>query len=346
MASMTGIVEHAPSLALSAAVASQDFYAVIFSDATAMRMAVGDAAMQQAAGGGLRAVAIDSTTGKIVEHGVLQTVSWVNVAAFATAAWTVLTVLVGKKYLADISARLDSISSGLQSIRSMMENEMEGWLHGTVATLRRHLSELQDEKVSPAYAQGLLSNCLQISREARQRWTSLSLSHAAAVDDVEQLTCRPFMSEDAVLRSAQAVRLLHARAAALDVATQIRAGCEHMQSSLGLATVEGADELKGLAASIVELQASDRKVLKKLTSMVQVGDRPALFGRDKYDTAQRQTLDAAAHLDAATFTGHSYCNSVSTHIRKGFLSNQRITVLLRRSVEGEVTEARMLTRNA
>lgn len=79
---------------------------------------------------------------------------------------------------------------------------MEGWFRGTVITLKRHLTELKDEAVSPSYAQALWSDCLQISREARHRWNSLRLSYSDAVADLEQLSSGPIMSEGAVLRSA------------------------------------------------------------------------------------------------------------------------------------------------
>lgn len=346
LSNMAGMVEHAPTLALSAATASQDVYAVTFTDATALRMAVGDAGMQHASGGGLRAIAVDSSTGKILEHGRLGDVSWLNVAGFATAAWTVLTVLVGKKYLADISSRLDAISTDVQSIKSILENEMEGWLHGMVITLKRHLRELQDEAVGPSYAQALLSDCLQISREARHRWNSLSLSYGDAIAGLEQLTSSPIMSEDAVLRSAAAIRVLHARAAALDVATQIRAGCEHLRSSLGLSTAEGADELHRLATAIEEIRELEAPLQQKLNTMLACGERPVLFGREKFDQAQRHGLESVKAFASAEFTGHRYCETVAKHVRSGFLTGRPITILLRRTESGEVAEARMVSDSA
>jgi hypothetical protein len=340
---MAGMIEHAPALALSAATASQELYSVTFSDATALRMAVGDAVMQHASGGGLRAVAIDSTTGKIVEHGTLSDVSWLNMGGFWTAAWTVLTVLVGKQYLADISTRLDSISTDVQSIKAILEHEMEGWLQGTVITLKRHLKELQDESVSPSYAQALLSDCLQISRQARQRWNSLSLAYGDAFADLEQFTAGPIMGEEAVLRSAGAIRALHARAAALDVATQIRAGCEHLRSSLGLSTTEGADELQSVASAINVLRAREEPLRQKLNSTLANGDRPLLFGRQRFDMAQQTGLEAIKEFGAAEFRGLNYCETVAEHVRAGLLEGQPLTILLRRTDAGEIAEARMVS---
>jgi len=345
LASMAGIVEHAPSLALSAVTAMNDFYEVTFSDATALRMAVGDAAMQQATGGGLRAVAIDSSTGKILEHGTLHDMWWLNAAGFATAAWTILTVVVGKKYLADISTRLDAIATDVQSIKSLMENEMEGWLQGTAITLKRHLRELQDDAVSSSYASALLADCLQISREARHRWKSLNLSYGNARAGLEELMSGRIMSEDDVLRTAGAVQLLHSRAAALDIATQICAGCEHLRSSLGLSTVEGADELTKLADAAEALRVSEGELLKKLNTQLLGGDRPLIIGREKFNQAQRSGFESANSLQSAELTGHTYCEIVANQIRSGLLPGKQITVLLRRMATGEVSEARILTQS-
>ncbi len=339
-----GVLQHAPALALSAATASQDLYSLTFSSGTSLLMAVGDVYMPAASNGCLRAVAIDSATGRIIEHGDLSIAGGLQIASVGVAAWTILTVLVGKKYLHDINQRLDSIETGIQSIKSRLDNQIYGRLCANAGILRRYAWELQDESVSRNHSNSLMNECLTISRITKGDFEAIRLDHSSALNFLDAASNSEKMSEDNVLGSYKAVEEAWSKLRALDFTVNILAGCENLRMSLNFSNEVAACELENLSVEFNKIYLQHERSLKKFADKLARGDKPWIIGKDKFVAAQNQGLKAVNKYKGIPLDGSQYCVAAASAIREKYLSAGPVTLLFNRARSGEIVEARIVNR--
>ncbi len=135
LSAMNALLKDAPSLAVSSASATTNMYRLTFSPSVMRSLADGSLSLKESVKGGLRAIAQDGA-GKVVEHGNIHPMEALQGAAAAAAVWQVLAMVVGQKFLADISDRLRMIERGIASIKDFLESERLSKLEGSLNYLR------------------------------------------------------------------------------------------------------------------------------------------------------------------------------------------------------------------
>lgn len=339
---LRGIIEHVPHLALSGAGASGDLYAVTFTDATALRMGVGDLAMQKASGGGLRAVAVDSS-GRIVEHGALDGANFIQAAAIGAFAWTILSVIVGKKYLSDIDHKLRTISDGVQALQGRMDATRFGELIGDVQALRRYSTELRSGGLEPDLRQHVIGEFLGISRNAKKHWHTAVQELALARSPLHQLASQPALDETAVLGCQGLIDRLALHRLQLELATSLRAECEHMLFAVGYDMAAARDELGSMLENHRMALTKDEHVIGLLLPRIKSASEPWWFGKDEFKRRRSEIVTRMeAMLREEESQGIDFTRKVIEHVDRGLLASRPLRVGLRRSASGEVIEARLL----
>lgn len=104
--------------------------------------------------------------GKIIEHAKLLNPKGLSSLVNAAAVWQVASVVVAQKHLADISAKLDDIKQGIDDLKGIHEDGLDGDVMGTYHYLQGVAQTLEKGEV-PKFARVELEACrrelLQIS---------------------------------------------------------------------------------------------------------------------------------------------------------------------------------------
>lgn len=74
--------------------------------------------------------------GRVIEQAKLLNPSGLSSLVNAAAVWQVASVLVAQKHLADISAKLDEIKQGIDDLKNLIQDKMDGDIEGTYKYLR------------------------------------------------------------------------------------------------------------------------------------------------------------------------------------------------------------------
>lgn len=137
------LLQRAPSMAVEAVVGATPLYRMVFSPEVSAALHSGALQHMQAAGGGIRAMAV-GTSGQIAAHGSLFATTALQSAAVATAVWQVLAVITAQKYLSDIKSQLAKIQTSIDDIRAMLHDEQLSKLTGSIEYLRTIYETLRD----------------------------------------------------------------------------------------------------------------------------------------------------------------------------------------------------------
>lgn len=96
--------------------------------------------------------------GKIIEQAKLFKPENLNSLVNAAAVWQVASVVVAQKHLADISAKLDEIKQGIDDLKDMFQDKLDGDIEGTYRYLRTVAKSLEMAEV-PKFARIELESC-------------------------------------------------------------------------------------------------------------------------------------------------------------------------------------------
>jgi hypothetical protein len=97
-------------------------------------------------------------SGKIIEQAKLFKPEGLSSLVNAAAVWQVASVVVAQKHLADISAKLDEIKQGIDDLKGMFQDKLDGDIEGTYRYLRTVARSFQ-KGVVPTFARSELESC-------------------------------------------------------------------------------------------------------------------------------------------------------------------------------------------
>jgi hypothetical protein len=96
--------------------------------------------------------------GKIIEQAKLFKPEGLSSLVNAAAIWQVASVVVAQKHLADISAKLDEIKQGIDDLKGMFQDKLDGDIEGTYRYLRTVAKSFEIGEV-PKFARFELESC-------------------------------------------------------------------------------------------------------------------------------------------------------------------------------------------
>lgn len=118
--------------------------------------------------------------GKIIEQAKLFKPENLNSLVNAAAVWQVASVVVAQKHLADISAKLDEIKQGIDDLKDMFQDKLDGDIEGTYRYLRSVAKSFEMGEV-PKFARIELESC---RRELLQTESALIKMFKRRLDQV------------------------------------------------------------------------------------------------------------------------------------------------------------------
>jgi hypothetical protein len=187
-----------------------------------------------------------------------------------------------------------------------------------------------------------MSECLTIFRTTRADFEAIKLDYDIAFKVLDGSSNAEKMTEGNVLGSSLAMEEAWSKLISLDNAVQILAGCESLRMSLGFSSEFAASELEDFSEELNKICLRHEHVVKKFEAKLRVGERPLIFGRSEFDTAQKQGFHTINRYRDVSLNGGQYCILVAAAIREKYLSEGPVTLLLHRSSSGEVLEARTI----
>ena len=96
--------------------------------------------------------------GRMIEQAKLLNPSGLSSLVNAAAVWQVASVVVAQKHLADISAKLDDIKQGIDDLKNLVQDKLDGDIEGTYNYLREVVTTFERGQV-PKFARLELEGC-------------------------------------------------------------------------------------------------------------------------------------------------------------------------------------------
>lgn len=96
--------------------------------------------------------------GRTIEQAKLLNPSGLSSLVNAAAVWQVASVVVAQKHLADISAKLDDVKQGIDDLKNLFQNKLDGDIEGTYKYLREVVMTFERGQV-PKSARMELEGC-------------------------------------------------------------------------------------------------------------------------------------------------------------------------------------------
>lgn len=96
--------------------------------------------------------------GRMIEQAKLLNPSGLSSLVNAAAVWQVASVVVAQKHLADISAKLDDIKQGIDDLKNLFQDKLDGDIEGTYNYLREVVTTFERGQV-PKFARLELEAC-------------------------------------------------------------------------------------------------------------------------------------------------------------------------------------------
>ena len=96
--------------------------------------------------------------GRMIEQAKLLNPSGLSSLVNAAAVWQVASVLVAQKHLAEISAKLDEIQQGIDDLKNLVQDKLDGDIEGTYKYLRDVATTFERGEV-PKFARLELEAC-------------------------------------------------------------------------------------------------------------------------------------------------------------------------------------------
>lgn len=190
--SLSNLLQHAPQLAMNLSQVVSNTYVVKFAPEIQQGLFANSLRLM----GGIRAIAVDSQSGRIVAHGSIVSTTGINPAMTALAVWQVLAIVTAQVYLSDIQKQLVKIEKGISEIKSWLEDKEFAALVGNLNYLKKIKAVLDRQEFTETDISSFAHQLEDIEREGEKSIELFRVNMGRCVNEFEQVELDGWFSLD------------------------------------------------------------------------------------------------------------------------------------------------------
>lgn len=345
----SNLLQHAPQLAMNVSQIVSHTYVLKFAPEVQQGLSSGSLSLMQSKEGlgTIRAIAVDSQSGRIVAHGNLVSTNRIKPAATVLAVWQVLAVVTAQVYLSDIQKRLVEIEKGISEIKSWLEDQEIAALVSNLNYLKRIKSYLDKQEFTETDI-GIFANQLEhIERESDKSIGLFRVNMSRFVDEFEQIELGGWFTSD-LSPAIEKVKRYEFLAQGYLMATYVKGVANQIRCALPVNREIALNRLEALQENLSHWQAEKDdffEAIERRTSEIKV-----TFKSDKRNKQYRKEF--LSKSDSTKRKLESTTGEISEMIARTkenvqaqiAASSQPVSLIVTLDEQGQVKQLKKLTR--